>query len=252
MNDWFESREYWRNFRSFIWTEQKIRNSRLGAELALERLGASRGESILDLACGFGRHSIEFSKLGLAVTGVDLNGEFINEAKEKAAGTSEPVRFVQADMRNFVESGAFNSIVIMYNSFGYFQSRSDDEKVIGNCFNSLKPGGKLLISVTGAEMLSRTMPNGSSRYWFEENGCYWLQDCSFSQENSLLRITCIKLRGNEKNEFSYKVRIFSRMEMAELLKKAGFEKPRFFGSLKGDPYDNTARSMTVVAGKPAK
>ena len=64
------------------------------------------------------------------------------EAKSKARETGESIRFIHADMREFVEPESYNHIVMLYNSFGYFKERKDDERVISNCFNSLLPGGK--------------------------------------------------------------------------------------------------------------
>ena len=39
---------------------------------------------MLDLACGFGRHSLEFAKRGYDVTGIDITPVYIDYANEQA------------------------------------------------------------------------------------------------------------------------------------------------------------------------
>jgi glycine/sarcosine N-methyltransferase len=41
-------------------------------------------KKILDVACGSGGYSMELAKSGYAVTGIDLDAEMVNKAKEKA------------------------------------------------------------------------------------------------------------------------------------------------------------------------
>lgn len=41
-------------------------------------------EKILDLACGFGRHSLEFARRGYEVTGIDITPAYIDYANEQA------------------------------------------------------------------------------------------------------------------------------------------------------------------------
>ena len=47
-------------------------------------LGLKGNERILDLACGFGRHSLELTRRGYRVVGVDITPAFISEATQKA------------------------------------------------------------------------------------------------------------------------------------------------------------------------
>lgn len=249
-NEWFDDQSYWKNNRSFIWTKQRITNSGIGARYAMQLLGACQGDSVLDLACGFGRHSFEFYRNGFSVTGVDLNSDFISEAKLKVIETEASIRFIQADMREFVEPESYNHIVMMYNSFGYFKNPMDDRRVINNCFRSLLPRGKLLISAMGREINQRHMPSGESRHWWEKDGKYRLQECLFNEKSSQLSIKWILLNGSVSSTFNYDVRLYSKQEFLDLLTEVGFDDIQFYGSLKGTPYDDEAHSLVVTAQKP--
>jgi 2-polyprenyl-3-methyl-5-hydroxy-6-metoxy-1,4-benzoquinol methylase len=52
--------------------------------------------SILDLACGKGRHSLQLNQLGYKVKGVDLSSNSISEARKKR---NTSLTFDVADMR---------------------------------------------------------------------------------------------------------------------------------------------------------
>lgn len=160
--NWFADRDYWMTNRRFIWPEKRIACSAKDASAIVELMGMKKGQSVLDLACGFGRHALEFMKLGLTVTGVDLNPELIQEAGEAAKNVKESARFVCIDMREYKAEEEFDYIVNLYNSFGYFEDQSDDDLVLRNCLESLVPGGSLLISTTGREFIEKHMPGGSA------------------------------------------------------------------------------------------
>ena len=248
--EWFADRSYWEENRSFIWPDQRINNSGIGARYAMQLLEAREGESLLDLACGFGRHSFEFHGNGLSVTGVDLNADFIDEAKSKAIEAKASIRFIQADMREFVEPESYNHIVMMYNSFGYFKDPMDNRRVISNCFESLLPGGKLLISAMGREINRRHMPSGEDRHWWGKDGKYRLQECLFKEDSSQLTIRWVLLNGSENSTYSYDVRLYTKQEFVNLLTDAGFYDIQVFGSIKGTPYDENAHSLVAAAQKP--
>lgn len=85
----------------------------------------------------FCRHSFEFHKHDLSVTGVDFNPKFIEEAKEKAENTKANIYFICSDMRDHKEFKSYNYVVILFNSFGYFEKQEDDDLVLQNCCFSL-------------------------------------------------------------------------------------------------------------------
>jgi 2-polyprenyl-3-methyl-5-hydroxy-6-metoxy-1,4-benzoquinol methylase len=71
----------------------------------LSEFQVQSGGSILDLACGIGRHSTLLAEKGFNVVGVDLSPTFIARAREIAAerGIREHVEFRVGDLRRIVE-----------------------------------------------------------------------------------------------------------------------------------------------------
>ncbi len=113
----------------------------------IKRLATSDRLSVLDLACGSGRHSRVFHQLGFKTTGIDLSVRSIETAKRE----SDPsIDFQVADMRTFDLPQPFDVIVNLFTSFGYFESEDDNLKVLDRVKHHLRPGGVFVIDFLNA------------------------------------------------------------------------------------------------------
>jgi len=104
-------------YSRFLMTPAQARKE---AEFARQLLRLD-GKRVLDLACGFGRHARLFVRHS-HVVGVDRNAEYLTMAREgiprRWAGRFAAVR---GDMRRLpLGSAAFDAVVLLFNSFGYF------------------------------------------------------------------------------------------------------------------------------------
>lgn len=99
-------------------------------------------ETILDVACGTGKHArILHEKFGYKVTGIDLSEDFIRIAKENFPEGS----FSHADMRNFSLGENFDVILCLFSSIGYVK---EPEAVVQTfkCFRKhLKADGIVIV-----------------------------------------------------------------------------------------------------------
>jgi SAM-dependent methyltransferase len=98
---------------------------------------------ILDVACGYGRHSRPLSMAGYSVLGVDRSPEAI----EKATASCERAEFRLLDMRQLSElAGPFDGALSMWHSFGYFDDATN-QAVLQQLHDLLRPRGRLLLDV---------------------------------------------------------------------------------------------------------
>ncbi len=116
------------------------------AAIFIEKLIAvtelKKGAKILDLACGKGRHSIQLNKLGFNVIGIDLSVNSIARAKKYE---NETLRFAVQDMREAIAGEKFDAIFNLFTSFGYFDEKKDNLKVLNACNQMLPRRGVLVI-----------------------------------------------------------------------------------------------------------
>ena len=96
------------------------------------------GATILDLACGRGRHSRFLASKGFDVTGIDLSPANIKFAEQFE---SDQLSFFRHDMRKPFRINYFDYIFNFFTSFGYFIDRKDNLKTIKSVYSELKHSG---------------------------------------------------------------------------------------------------------------
>lgn len=74
-SDWYK--KIWTlDIQNQSWVEDTNRQ----VNFLIDKLELKGNEKILDLACGFGRHSLELARRGYDVTGVDITPKYIEYA----------------------------------------------------------------------------------------------------------------------------------------------------------------------------
>ena len=106
----------------------------------IKKYKKSDGNKLVDVGCGTGKH-LEYFKDDFSCTGIDINNEMVEVAKENVKG----VIFEQGDMIDFNLKTEFDVIFCLFSSIGYVKTYSNLEKTMRNFRNHLKKGGVLII-----------------------------------------------------------------------------------------------------------
>lgn len=110
-------------------------------------LGFDKSLKILDVGCGTGRHSIELSKRGYLVTGVDLSESQLAMAREKAAVYDLNIDFLRHDVRNLPFTSEFDvAIMICEGGFPLMETDEMNFEILRNVTKSLKESGKFIFT----------------------------------------------------------------------------------------------------------
>ena len=133
------------------------------AELVVRLVGLEPGADLLDCPCGYGRHSIEFARLGLHVVGADRSEVLLAEAKRRADEGAWP-RWVQADYRELpFEDASFDCVTNLFSSLGYW-GEEGDLQALREFRRVLRPGGKLVVETMHRD---RLMAIYVPRHWHD-------------------------------------------------------------------------------------
>ncbi|MBN1387640.1 MAG: methyltransferase domain-containing protein [Bacteroidales bacterium] len=187
-------------------------------------LNLKKEQSILDLACGQGRHSLELARRGFNhVYGLDRSHYLINKARQANQNEGLPVIFREGDARKLTyPTDTFDVVMILGNSFGYFESVDDDVKILKEVLRVLKPEGQFLIDVADGNYLK---DNYSPRSWeWIDKNHFVCRERSLAGDNQRLIsrevISNIK-KGVIVDQF-YAERLYTRDNLKEMLYKSGF------------------------------
>jgi len=219
--------------------------TRKEVDLFIDALNLKLEDKILDLCCGQGRHSLEFSRRGFrSIEGLDRSHFLIQKAKAQAKKEALNVKFREGDARKIpFPNDSFEVVMILGNSFGYFETIQDDLRVLREIFRVLQPWGRLLIDVADGEFL-REHYQPRSWEWIDKKH-FVCRERSLSLDGQQLIsrevITHVE-KGVIADQF-YSERLYARDALSKLLKTAGFSDVGFLGELSPDSQRNQDLGM---------
>jgi len=216
--------------------------------------------NILDLACGYGRHSIPLAKLGYKVTGIDYSDYFLNLAKDSAKKEKVIINFKKENMIDFDTTEQFDAIINMFTSFGYFDNMSDNKKVLSNVYQSLKKGGIFILDFNN---IFKTVTRVGNDGKITKNGIIeneYMEDLSnglnVKTENIIDLVTQtweIKRTwqdsSNKNQTYAAKFRLFTPYEIKMLLIDTGFIVLDYFGDFDNSFFDFKSPRFIILVKK---
>lgn len=242
---WYEDEELWVDFSCVMFPERREREA-ADVVATSPLLKVATGTRVLDLACGPGTHVVPLARHGARVTGVDLSEAMLSRARAACARAGVAARLVRADMREFTEADAYDLVVNLYTSFGYFTDPGDNLAVLRNAHASLAPGGALLVDVLGKEVFASWVgrPQAVDVAPGSGGGTVFMRD-TVLDDWTRVRSDWTLVRDGTVREASITSVLYSAAELRNLFEQAGFSCVECFGGFDGAPYDNHARRLIV-------
>jgi SAM-dependent methyltransferase len=103
--------------------------------------------TILDLACGAGRHSLELARRGYITTGADINESALSVASEEARLRGLDAWFVHADLHDLSTlEGTYDGVMLFWQTFGFFAGEARVGLFRELC-RLLRPSGRLVLDL---------------------------------------------------------------------------------------------------------
>ncbi len=195
------------------------------------------GARILDLGCGIGRHSLEFAKRGFDVIGLDFSKDYLTQANRAKRQMKLPnIHFVQGDMRKierYFPPASFGLVICVRDTFGYFDDRKDDKRVLSGAARVLEPRGALLLNVSNKPGVEYHWHEEAVRfgypdllYWNEYRpGSFHIERFIYNRKSARASMECIVIEAGKRNvkRGSLQKNIYSQEWFAATLKTLGLE-----------------------------
>lgn len=145
MKQWYESlfEQYGKAYDS----ENFVQGTLGECDFIEQEIGFNKHLRILDIGCGTGRHSIELTKRGYHVIGVDLSESMLKRAKEKADAFNLTVDFRRHDARNLPFQNEFElAIMLCEGGFPLMETDEMNFAILRSAARSLAPNGKMIFT----------------------------------------------------------------------------------------------------------
>ena len=241
--EWFENESFWEDFYPVLFPDELFEQAQEEMEKIMDLIDHPV-RSVLDLCCGPGRFTGLLASEGYQVTGVDKSPFLLDIAKREYADAGE-VEWVLSDMREFVRQEAYDLVLNLYTSFGYFKDPAEDLLVLKNIAQSLRSGGSFVIEVMGKEVIAKD---------FEEIIASKTEDGLFIQAHEILenwnriRSEWTLIRGGNIRTFTFEHSLYAASDLIRLCEMAGFSEIQVFGDFDGSPYDHHA-TLLIITGR---
>jgi ubiquinone/menaquinone biosynthesis C-methylase UbiE len=213
--------------------------------LAAARLaGCPAGGDLLDVPCGFGRHSVPLAHAGYRVVGVDRSESLLAEAERRAGGERWP-RLVRADYRELpFPDESFDAALNLFTSLGYLGDEPDT-KVLSEIGRVLRPDARLVIETMHRDLLVREFREQDWRLLGE--GRLLLEQRTFDARSGVTQTTQTLIdKTGERESRSIAVRVYTATELVAMLTSAGFSEARCYGDLGAGSFDTGTRLVIVA------
>lgn len=189
---------------------------------------------ILDVGCGTGRHTIELSRRGYNVTGIDLSESQLARAKEKAENNNLIIDFQKQDARNLTFTNEFDvAIMLCEGGFPLMETDEMNFEILKSVTKSLKEHGKFILTTLNGlfplyhsvkEFFASTTEDGNAAY---RNNTFNLM--TFRDHNT----TEFEDDFGNKKTLECNERYYVPSEIVWLLKSLGYIKIDIYGARLG-------------------
>ncbi len=232
MNQWYETlfENYGEKYDNECFAQGTIGE----CDFIEKEINYNKALKIIDIGCGTGRHSIELSKRGYSLTGIDLSASLLKKAGEKAKQNDLKIDFLKHDARNLPFEKQFDVAIMMCE--GGFPLMETDEmnyEILKNVSKSLKENAKFIFTTLNGlfpifnsieEFCASNTDSGNATYHKNNFDLMTFRDYN---------VTKIKDDNGIEKELECNERYYIPSEITWLLKSTGFNKVEIFGAKLG-------------------
>ncbi len=246
-NDWYKK----------IWTldiqnQSWVEDTKRQVDFLVQKLQLKGGERILDLACGFGRHSLELARRGFSVTGVDITPSYIQFAKERAQEEGLYADFLCCDIREIQFEQEFDVVLNMADgAIGYLENDTENKKIFTSVSKALRHGGRHFMDIMNGGYADNHFP---CRLWEAGQKSLTLSEFEWNRKTRIL------LYGQLDFEYGQPIpkpsicegnpiRLYTLAEVTDILSSCGMNVIESYADFDGTPSSDNHIQLLVCSEK---
>jgi ubiquinone/menaquinone biosynthesis C-methylase UbiE len=226
--------------------------TRTEANFVKHALSLAAGSKVLDLCCGYGRHTKALAdSTDWEITGLDLSDDYL--AVARAQFSAPNVEYHHGDMRDVPFENHFDAVINLFTSFGFFESDEENEQVLRQVHRALKPRGVFLLDYENKIHFISNDVKKKRRDWKvgEDGQCYLFEnEYDVLNEREIFKVSVIE-NGRLKEVTGYNIRLYGFPEIKRMLSENGFGVVSVWGDYDGSAYSVESRRLITLSRKLA-
>ncbi|GAB4319723.1 MAG: class I SAM-dependent methyltransferase [Candidatus Zixiibacteriota bacterium] len=246
--------EWWREFfdEDYLKVYRRRDTKTTDREVAFTRrvLRLRKGQRVLDICCGYGRHAVRLACLGLRVAGIDQSRFLLSRARSAARRQGVTVEWIEGDVRQMNFKPVFDAAYNLFTSIGYFDAEEDNVQIVMRGAAALKPGGRFLLDTINRDRIIR---NPQSQRWAPIGRGVELEKSVYDWERGRLNSKRVLVMDDgRRRESTISLRLYTVAELRAMFERAGLDTTHVFGSFAGTAFEPDSPRIIMVGRKPAR
>lgn len=214
-------------------------------DFLLQQMHLSPGACVLDVGCGFGRHTIELALRGFQVTGIDPSATMISAARERALAADVTPQFQQSRAEEFSTNLAFDAAICLFTTLGQVTASSQSALgLVTAVHRALATEALFAVEVPQRGPAVRRLKVTET---FGQAPSYTSVSRHFDTASNTVEERFLVVSPQKEQEYHLRYRLFSHRELKSLLQAAGFAVRASFGNYTGKPLHESDTIMLVIA-----
>ena len=217
MNDFFSDGSPF--LRHPLLTAERTRQE---IDFLVDALPLKPGARVLDVGCGFGRHSVELARRRYRVLGIDPAAAMIRAARDNAQEAGVAVDFQQVAAEGYFTAEPFDAALCLFTTLGQVPPASDDDNrdLLTTVFDSLKVGGRFALELPQKQpALDALKPSDR----FGSDTSYAQVDRSYDAGTGIVTEKFHIVSPDGSQDYHLRYRLFTRQDVTGLLAAAGLQ-----------------------------
>jgi 2-polyprenyl-3-methyl-5-hydroxy-6-metoxy-1,4-benzoquinol methylase len=239
--DWFNSPYYHQ-----LYFHRDDKEAAAFIDKLITYLKPAPGSTMLDVACGKGRHSLQLANKGFDVTGIDLSNDSINEA---LLNETDTLHFYKHDMRLPFWINYFNYAFNFFTSFGYFRTRREHDNAIRTIAQAIKSEGTFVMDFLNVHYAEDHLVHQAEK---EIEGVNFIVTKWYDETHFYKKIVVEDECQEEPLIYTEKVAKFSLGDFTEMFAYQGLQMHEVYGDYSFSNYDVKKSPRMVMIAKKVK
>lgn len=215
-------------------------------DFVLSQLDLPPGARLLDVGCGFGRHTIELARRGYEVVGIDPAAAMIAAAQERASAAGVPATLRQERGETFTAEQPFDAALCLFTTLGQISETGENSELVARVYDALRSGGRFVVEVPQREPAVQALKTAEK---LGEGERYTAVARQFHPASNTVSETFRVVSPQTTRTYLLRYRLFNEEELTALLTRAGFTIAKIYGGYSTDPLTPQSPTILVISTK---